>query len=409
MTHFSAGSPGPGNLVPCLAKGWSVRPSKFAFALVSSALIGTAGVVALASSASAAVTVSPLRPLFSSFSAAAGSVLSCPPGRPVSTTTCYLVGAGPGGAPPPGYTSLPGVPNDFAYEVVPVTDGQVGQPLPTGSVDLGQVACPGGPTCVATGVTASGTHVISWLTKGAVAKTEAVPQANYWGDLACTKSFVCAAVGMNYVKQSSGTIDYGVVASVVGGRVSAQVFRSASAFNAASCTAPSSCLVAGATYNASYQDRRGALLSLHNGIPGAMQVVDGTTGLYTLVCGWEQGACLATGTAPGPGGSILPAEVTVAGGKKSLEVLPGSATTAPAVCASAGHCVDYGVVNPNTRGEHGFVAVAVGGKLGAAVSIPSSADVDGLACPVTGSCVGLASYLHGAYGNYSEGIFTFSY
>lgn len=290
-----------------------------------------------------------------------------------------------------------------------MTDGRAGNPVPTGPVDLEQVACPGGPTCVATGVTASGTGVISPLTKGAVTKTVAVPQANYWSALSCTKSYVCAAVGMNYVKASSGTVEYGLVASVIGGKVSAKVFRSASAFNAAACTAPASCLVAGTTYGASYQDHRGVLMRLSSGAPGAMQVVDGTTGLYTLVCGWEQGVCLATGTAPGPGGSILPAEVMVVGAKASLEVLASSATTASAVCPSTGHCVDFGVVSPNTRGEHGFVAAAAGGKLGTAITVPGSADVYALSCPVLGSCVGIASDLHGAYGDYSEGIFTLDY
>jgi hypothetical protein len=99
----------------------------------------------------------------------------------------------------------------------------------------------------------------------------------------------------------------------------------------------------------------------------------------------------------------------VVGGKQSLDVLPGSATTAPAVCPSAGHCVEFGVVGPNTRGEHGFVATALGGKLGADVTVPGSADVYGLSCPLVGSCVGVASYLHGTYGDYSEGIFTLGY
>ncbi len=204
-----------------------------------------------------------------------------------------------------------------------MTDGRAGNPVPTGPVDLEQVACPGGPTCVATGVTASGTGVISWLTKGAVTKTVAVPQANYWSALSCTKSYVCAAVGMNYVKASSGTVEYGFVASVIG--------------------------------------------------------------------------------------SILPAEVMVVGAKASLEVLASSATTASAVCPSTGHCVDFGVVSPNTRGEHGFVAAAAGGKLGTAITVPGSADVYALSCPVLGSCVGIASDLHGAYGDYSEGIFTLDY
>jgi hypothetical protein len=55
------------------------------------------------------------------------------------------------------------------------------------------------------------------------------------------------------------------------------------------------------------------------------------------------------------------------------------------------------------------VAVAIGGKLGAAVTVPGSADVYGLSCPVLGSCVGIASDLHGAYGDCSEGIFTLDY
>ena len=378
-------------------------------ALLSSMLAGATGVVALSGAASGAVTVSPLRPLFSSFDTAAGSVLSCPPGSPITATTCYLVGAGPGGTPPPGQISIRGVPNDHAYEVVPVTDGQVGQPVPTGSVELDQVACPGGPTCIATGTTTSGTGVISWLTKGAVTKTVAVPQANYWSNLSCTKSFTCAAVGTNYSKQGSGTVEYGLVASVIGGKVSAQVFRSVSYFNAAACTAPSSCLVGGVTFSASYENRSGVLMYLHDGAPGAIQVVHGTTGISTLACWWEQGACLATGTAPGPGGSVLPAEVTVVGAKDSLDVLPSSGTMASAVCLSAGHCIDYGVLNPNTRGEHGYIDVATGGKLAPAVSVPGSSDVYGLSCPVAGSCVGVASYLHGAYGDFSEGVFTLNY
>ena len=310
----------------------------------------------LASAAGASTTTGPLHAVFSTFNTSDSSMLSCPPGGTAASTTCYLVGAGPGGTPPPGQSVYPGIPSDFSYEVVPVTNGQVGQPvlLPSGD-EATSIDCPSGPICVAVGRTASGAGAFFWIDKGGLTKTVVVPDASYWDDLTCNASLNCVGVGRNYVKRGQQTIEYGMLASVVGGSLSEHVFRSTSQFNSVACTSANSCLAVGASYSPTYKTH-GALVALTNGQPGPIRDIAGTTSLFYLACGWEQGACLATGAAPGPSGSVLPTEVAIEGQKTVISPLPSSATAPSLICPVVGRCLEFGVVDPNTRQEHGFVS-----------------------------------------------------
>ena len=50
-----------------------------------------------------------------------------------------------------------------------------------------------------------------------------------------------------------------------------------------------------------------------------------------------------------------------------------------------------------------------GGQVNSPFTVSNTADIYGLSCPAAGSCVGLASYLHGAHGDFSEATFTLAY
>jgi hypothetical protein len=376
---------------------------------MTSLVLLTGAVISLAGEAGASTTTGPLHAVFSTFDSSNTAMISCPPGGTAASTTCYLVGAGPGGTPPPGQTAYPGIPSDFSYEVVPVTNGQVGQPvlLPSGD-EASSIVCPSGPTCVAVGRAGANSGAFFWIDNGKVTKTLQVPDASYWYDLACDKSLNCVGVGENYVKHGSQTIEYGMLASEVGGSLSEHVFTSTSQFDAVACPSASLCLAAGASYSPDYKTH-GVLVDLTNGQPGPVRQVAGTTLLSHLACGWEQGVCLANGTAPGPSGSILPAQVTIEGPKTVVSALPADATDGSIVCPTVGRCLEFGVENANSREEHGFVDTVTGGKVNPPVTVSNTADIYWLACPAAGSCVGLASYLHGAHGDFSEATFTLSY
>ena len=89
--------------------------------------------------------------------------------------------------------------------------------------------------------------------------------------------------------------------------------------------------------------------------------------------------------------------------------LPGNAAAGAAVCPEVGQCVEFGVVNPNEKGEHAFVAVATGGVAGPQLTVPGVADVDSLSCPQVGACDGVGSLLTGPHGDYSLATFTVRY
>jgi hypothetical protein len=89
--------------------------------------------------------------------------------------------------------------------------------------------------------------------------------------------------------------------------------------------------------------------------------------------------------------------------------LAGDASSGDAVCPAVGQCVEFGVANPNQKGEHGFVAVAAGAVAGSPLTVPGLADVYALSCPQVGACDGVGSLLHGPHGDYSLATFTLRY
>jgi hypothetical protein len=55
------------------------------------------------------------------------------------------------------------------------------------------------------------------------------------------------------------------------------------------------------------------------------------------------------------------------------------------------------------------VALAAGGVVGNALTVPGLADVYALSCPQVGACDGVGSLLSGPHGDYSLATFTLRY
>ena len=83
-----------------------------------------------------------------------------------------------------------------------------------------------------------------------------------------------------------------------------------------------------------------------------------------VACGWEAGVCRATGLVAAGGGGYYPAIAIIKGTTATVTKLAGNASPGDAICPAVGQCVEFGVVNPNSKGEHAFVAVASGGVAG---------------------------------------------
>ena len=120
------------------------------------------------------------------------------------------------------------------------------------------------------------------------------------------------------------------------------------------------------------------------------------------------GACLAFGEVSSGAKGILPVRALIKNGSAQVTTESASLPTVGGVaCAALGKCIGYGTVNPNAKGEQGYVTtVSSIGQSGSPVLLPDSDSLYALSCPVVGACTGVASVQHGAYGDYSIGTFT---
>jgi len=350
----------------------------------------------LAGSASAAPTVGAVHDLTGEYNVSSNGSLACPPGQSLATGTCYMVGS----TGTFSYTATSSTTN----VIVPVTDGVAGTAVRLAPTEyITYISCTSGPNCIALGSNTSGGTSFYWLDSGKVAKTVTVPaKGYYWAGLSCGSATYCVASGSKGV----GSQTVGVVAIMSNGAVS--LHRVATVIgNGVSCYAPTACLVVGTSHQGS-ATAHGTLVEVKGGTPGAVHST-ASASLAGVTCGWEAGTCRATGSVAAGVGGYYPATAIIKGTTATVTKLAGDASPGDAICPAVGQCVEFGVVNPNSKGEHAFVAVATGGVAGNPLTVPGLADVYGLSCPQVGTCAGVGSLLSGPHGDYSLATFTLRY
>jgi hypothetical protein len=346
--------------------------------------------------ASAAASVGAVHDLQGEYNIAGPDSLACTPGQPLATATCYMVGET----------------GTFAYNatsstnvVVPVTDGVIGTAVQLPSNDyVSYISCTSGPDCIGFGSTGSGETSFYWLDSGKVAKTVSVPSKGYyWDGLSCGSPGYCVASG----SINAGTKTTGAVAVMSNGSVS--LHRVATVIGSGvSCYGPTSCLVVGTSHQGG-GTAYGTLVEVKAGVTGAVHTITAAAFLDGVTCGWETGSCRSTGDVAAGNGGYYPAIAIIKGTTATVTKLAGDASPGDAVCPAVGQCVEFGVVNPNSKGEHAFVAVATGGVAGTQLTVPGLADVYSLSCPKVGACDAVGSPLNGPHGDYSLATFTLRY
>jgi hypothetical protein len=367
--------------------------TKMATALTAGIGLATFG---LTGSASAAASVGAVHDLAGEYNLGSADSLACTPGQPLATATCYMVGT----TGTFSYTTKSSTTN----VVVPVTDGLAGTAVELPSSDyISYISCTSGPKCIGLGATTSGETSFYWLDSGKLVKTVTMPpKGYYWDGLSCGSATYCVASGSMGV----GAKTAGAVAVMRNGAVS---FHRVAAVigNGVSCYGPTSCLVVGTSHEGS-GTANGTLVEVKAGVTGAVHTT-ATASLGSVTCGWEAGTCRSTGSVSAGGGGYYPAVAIIKGTAATVTKLAGDASPGDAVCPAVGQCVEYGVVAPNEKGEHGFVAVATGGVEGSPLTVPGLADVYDLSCPQVGVCDGVGSLLKGPHGDYSLATFTLRY
>ena len=151
---------------------------------------------------------------------------------------------------------------------------------------------------------------------------------------------------------SNGAVSLHRVATVIG--------------NGVSCYGPTACLVVGTSHQGG-GTAYGTLVEVKAGVTGAVHTTAQLRPWASVTCGWEAGTCRSTGLVAAGSGGYYPAIAIIKGTTATVTKLAGNASAGDAVCPAVGQCVEFGVVNPNEKGEHAFVAVATGGVAGSAV------------------------------------------
>jgi hypothetical protein len=381
--------------------GWArVRRPLLVVLSVSAFVLGSAS----AGFASIHLRVGARHLVGSTFTTTSGPVLSCPPGKPVASTTCYLVGAAPGGTAPKGVTPYP--PDDYLNEVVPVRDGNPGTPVTfPGLESASLISCASATACETAGysTTYSKASFIP-VTKGKPGRPITVGSGFInWTGLVCSSPGNCLGVG-SWRKTANSATERGVVVGLHNGKASKeQLLADSSGVEGVSCLSTTSCVAVGQTADQKF----GFVIPIHNGHVGAIHVVTSAGAISSVACDWTKNTCVGLGYTPVTKIGVYPARVLIRGTR--VRKLPTSTPAASFTCASLGHCVAFGVADPNSRGEHAVVAVVTNGKIGRWVTVGGSGDVGWVACSRTGSCDGVASSLTGQYPGYTMRTFTLAF
>jgi hypothetical protein len=381
------------------------------FSLVSLAVGALVLGLASPSAASTHVKIGSQHAVLASFNAEGGPSLACPPGK---TMTCYLVGYGPGGTPPPGEITVPGEAMDFRPEIVPIHNGKPGTPVAfPGTESASLIGCGGGTTCIAAGYSkGTSAAAIIPISNGKPGTPVKVAGRIVWHSIECTASTSCIAVGSRYTTPK-GNVDHGVIVAMNHGHVGAEmVITTASEIDGVSCTSTTACVAVGDSFSPA-DHFHGLFLTLNKGRAGKAHIVTKLGGLYDIACSWLKGTCVAGGevlVGPNGSGGGFNGRVLIHGTKTTItELKSASNLNGSYVCAATGSCLAFGVVRPNQPGEHAALYVASKGKIGPNVTVSGDADIGELACSKVGVCTGVASELHGPFGDSSLRAFAFTY
>lgn len=251
--------------------------------------------------------------------------------------------------------------------------GLEGQPVP-GTSSLTGIACMTPTTCIAVGRSSAG-GVVVVIDNGVPESPQAVPGLENLADVACPTATTCEAVGWD--PSPPGPVDTGpaaVVPIVNGTPGTPQTVPESGGVepHAVACVRATDCEAVAATGGGF-----GVYVVITDGTPGKPQVLDGglVEDLEGIACP-TTAECLATTV-----GEVVPITDGVAG-TPALMPEP-EADLREVACPSSTDCLAAAYDNNGT----GAVVPITGGTPGAALSVPGTLDLQGVACSSVSACV----------------------
>jgi hypothetical protein len=298
------------------------------------------------------------------------------------------VGQGPGGTPPPGTTAQP--PDDYLNEVVPIRNGKPGTPITFPGTELAdQVACPASTSCETIGFSKPlSKSAFIPLRSGKPGKPVAVAGHDIWFGIACASAGNCVAVGQVTTGPSTS---HGVIAVLRKGKaLKPKRFSTTSEFDGVSCLNAKTCIAVGSTN----LFKHGVFDVISSGHVGKLHVAKSTGGMNGIACGWAKGSCVVPAFTSNKFG-VFPARAVIHGTKVTVKKLSNTAPGLTFTCPSVGHCVGFGVVKPNQKGQRAVVAIVTKGHVGPITKVAGAGSTGWVACVKVGSCDAYASSLTG--------------
>ena len=263
----------------------------------------------------------------------------------------------------------------------------------SGTGPLVGVTCPTASTCYAVGVSSTQSEgVVVPIIDGTPGTVDAVSETFELLGLTCPTPSTCYAVG--YTSLHEGVvvpITHGVpgtVDAVSGTRLLAAV----------ACPTPSTCYAVGES-----SSDGGVLVPITNGTPGRADAVSGTENVEGILEGVAcptSSTCYAVGyhypEVNGPVRVVVPitngspgATVTLSGKGE----LAGVACPTPRTCYAVGQNTSDEAAAADAGGQVGVVVPITNGAVGSVKPVSGTQDLQGIACPTSGSCYAVGSNL----------------
>jgi hypothetical protein len=342
-------------------------------------VVGLTGVAALGMSAPAVAGPAAAKPKVSAVHVIAGKVytegVACPTGKPVTKESCDVVG----------YTSGAANAISIAHHGKP---GALTTETPGG----GSITCPTPTVCVLAGAeTSTGPGgvigTVEWLTTGQPTVTVEVTGTSDLTGVACTSATTCVAAGQFNKTISSGTKQYGEVATVNNNETTVHAHRVAKTdvLSGVACSSATKCVVVG--YGGPGATHHGVVVGVTKGHIGSARPAPGASQLNDVSCG-SATTCWATGEHySAKAGSTNIVSKVVKGKPRHAK---GTAEDIGAIaCVTATTCYLGGakLSGKNDQNSTGEVFRLVGGHIKSARVIKHTVAFSGIACPTTTSCL----------------------
>lgn len=289
------------------------------------------------------------------------STLACPPGKPVVSTTCFLMGS-------TSTTTL----------VVPIVGGTPRTPAVTlsGGVDI---ACMSTTTCLSVGVSSNQGN-LQWIVNGHVAKTVALKNSSYLNGVTCGLT-ACIVVGE---VAGTGSTTYGVLAVVTEAASAPQATRVAglASLYAVACASPTTCYAVGQTRSGT--SGVGAVVPVIRGHVGGRSLAAGSDSLDRIACGAAT-TCWATGTSFSAKTGVTTSVVPIVNGK------PGARRVGPTNGGAIG-CINAATcffASATSQYGKGVVDELASGKVVKSLELPKFAygTLTSVVCPTPTACL----------------------